>query len=80
MSAIIAALIIAAASFFVWLGSERETTKAVKKLEENARLSKTVREQAEEIGALKVKNLSLEKQLSAYKKQRSRSDMARGER
>ncbi len=168
MSAIIAALITASASFFVWLGSERKGTRTVKEkleeigsdtkavpqkadsikadteairrnvtetviprldtatdiadgvkalvadlnyrkgmmsessvrtqealkagmdavFEENARLSQTVREQAEEIGALKAKNqelaaknLSLEKQLSGYKKQeRSRWDIARDER
>lgn len=56
--------------------------------EENARLNKTIREQAEEIGGLKekaqeleAKNRHLEKQLSNYKKQeRTRSDIDREER
>lgn len=56
--------------------------------EENARLNKTIREQAEEIGNLKAKaqeleakNRNLEKQLSNYKKQeRTRSDIDREER
>lgn len=56
--------------------------------EENARLNKIIKEQAEEIGSLKAKNQELEiknrtlgKQLSSYKKQeRSRSDIDRDER
>lgn len=56
--------------------------------EENARLNKTIREQAEEIGNLKAKaqeleakNRHLEKQLSNYKKrERTRPDIDREER